>query len=69
MTDAEADEYLKNHNWSSWSDARWLLQRVYAAGVAKANQHWLSSCQGKVHEGCVYLGHCGQVCTKCGQVV
>jgi hypothetical protein len=43
--------------------------RAYAlAEVRRAVGAILSRCQGKTHDGCAYLGHCGMVCDKCGQV-
>jgi hypothetical protein len=43
--------------------------RAYAlAEVQRAVSAIMSRCRGKTHEGCAYLGHCGMVCNKCGQV-
>jgi hypothetical protein len=43
--------------------------RAYAAQqVAAERERILSRCQGKTHDGCAYLGRCGMVCNKCGQV-
>jgi hypothetical protein len=38
------------------------------AMVAAERERILSRCQGKTHDGCAYLGRCGMVCNKCGQV-
>jgi hypothetical protein len=38
------------------------------AAVAAERERILSRCQGKTHDGCAYLGRCGMVCNKCGQV-
>lgn len=42
---------------------------AYAAEqMAAERERILSRCQGKTHDGCAYLGRCGMVCNKCGQV-
>ena len=42
---------------------------AFAAAVEDAaRMEWMSRCQGKTHDGCAYLGHCGMVCNKCGNV-
>jgi len=39
-----------------------------AALIAAERERILARCQGKTHEGCAYLAHCGSVCNKCGRV-
>ncbi len=46
-----------------------LALRRWAAELQTAErERILARCQGKTHDGCRYLAHCGTVCNKCGQV-
>ena len=58
---------------SNWREVRKLYtaddMRAYAlAEVQRAVGAMMSRCRGKTHDGCAYLGHCGMVCNKCGNV-
>jgi hypothetical protein len=57
-------EYLLSE--AGYSDDQ---MRAYALdAVQRAVAAMMSRCQGKKHDGCNYLAHCGMVCNKCGQV-
>ena len=46
MSNDEADELLKNNDWATWSDARYLLQTAAAIGgkdTAALIAVWLES--------------------------
>ena len=59
-------------HFPGWADIPYYTadqMRAYALQeVQRAVGAMMSRCQGKVHEGCAYLGHCGMVCNKCGRV-
>ena len=40
---------------------------IFKAGVCYGEQN--KQCRGVSHPGCEYLGTCGSICNKCGQLV
>jgi hypothetical protein len=71
--ESELSETGTAYYGSNWREVRKLYtvedMRAYALQESqRVMGYMLSRCQGKVHDGCAYLGHCGMVCNKCGQV-
>ena len=38
MNDQQADEFMKDHDWSKWSDCRDMVQEAYAKGRREAGR-------------------------------
>lgn len=55
------DEWLAKHPNLQPKDDWWVVWNARGALASK--------CRGIKHQGCNYLGVCGQICSKCGQQV